>query len=44
MSAFIITSHSFVSFQTSCDAQDDNQPSVLKKGRNQPDDSTQSKQ
>ncbi|XP_046758964.1 protein FAM217B isoform X5 [Gallus gallus] len=30
--------------KTSCDAQDDNQPSVLKKGRNQPDDSTQSKQ
>ncbi|XP_046758966.1 protein FAM217B isoform X6 [Gallus gallus] len=24
--------------KTSCDAQDDNQPSVLKKGRNQPDD------
>lgn len=30
--------------KTSCDAQDDNQPSVLKKGINQPDDSTQSKQ
>ncbi|XP_010720740.1 protein FAM217B isoform X3 [Meleagris gallopavo] len=29
--------------KTSCDTQDDNQPSVFKKGRNQLDDSTQSK-
>ncbi|KFO69387.1 hypothetical protein N303_11150 [Cuculus canorus] len=29
--------------RTSCDTQDGNQPSIFKKGRNQPDDNTQSK-
>lgn len=40
---FIITSCACILFQISHDTQDGNQPSVLKKGRNQLDDSSQSK-
>lgn len=39
----LITSYAFISFQTSHDTQDGNQPSIFKKGRNQLDDNTQSK-
>ncbi|KAF1556006.1 hypothetical protein FQV10_0006629, partial [Eudyptes schlegeli] len=43
MSAFFITSHTFISFQISHETQDGNQPNIFKKGRNQLDDNAQSK-